>query len=95
MEKEVLEVNQNVSKSIRKVKTAFLVLAAIGVIIVICNLIVGNVNSKNEDIYWSLLCGSILVPIITIPLINGFATIVKSAEYHNARVESKYEIKSK
>ncbi len=95
MEKEVLEVNQNVSKSIRKVKTAFLVLSAIGVIIVIGNLIAGNVNSNNEDIYWSLLCCSVLVPLINIPLINGFATIVKATEYHNAQVESKYEIKSK
>ena len=93
MEKEVLVVNQKVSKTISNLKIVVLILSAIGVIAFVGNLIAGNLNSMNENIYVNLLLVSILQPIIAIPLINGFATIVKSAEYNNAQVESKYQIK--
>ena len=36
---------------------------------------------------------AILSLVFIIPFIKGFITIVKSAEYHNAQVESKYDIK--
>ena len=47
---------------------------------------------------WSyLLIGFVISAIITyvftLPVIRGFIVIVKTAEYHNAKVASKYDIK--
>lgn len=95
MEKEVLEVNQNVSKSLSKVKTLFVVLAVIGAILGVILFIAGIAIYEDAAVAAGvgLVVSAIITFVITLPLFKGFITIVKTAEYHNAQVESKCYIK--
>ena len=95
MEKEVLEVNQNVSKSLSAAQTLFKIFATIGLILGVILVIVGGVDNEGAAIatgVW-LIVSAILTFGIALPLFKGFITIVKTAEYHNAQIESKYNIK--
>lgn len=95
MEKEVLDVNQNASKSLSKVKTVFMVLSVIGAILGVILFIVGIEQYEDEVIATGigLVISAIITFVIIIPFFNGFITIVKAAEYHNAKIESNYDIK--
>ena len=95
MEKEILEVNQDASMSLSKVKKVFQVLAVLGVVLGVILFIAGI--AQYEDGAVAAGVGFVISAIITyvfpLPIIRGFIAIVKTAEYHNAEVESKYDIK--
>lgn len=97
MEKEVLEVNHDASKSLSKVKTVFSVLAVLGAILGVILFIAGIAQYEDGTVAAGVgfVISAIITFVFTLPFIRGFIAIVKAAEYHNTQVESKYEIKSK
>lgn len=95
MEKEILEVNQNASKSLSKVKKVFQVLAVIGAVLGVILFIAGIAQYEDGAVAAGVgfVISAIITYVFTLPIIRGFIAIVKTAEYHNAKVESKYDIK--
>ena len=94
MEKEILEVNQNASKSLSKVKKVFQVLAVLGVVLGVILFIAGIAQYEDGAVAAGVgfVISAIITYLFTLPVIRGFIVIVKTAEYHNAKVESKYDI---
>ena len=95
MEKEILEVNQDASKSLSKVKKVFQALAVIGAVLGVILFIAGIAQYEDGAVAAGVgfVISAIITYVFTLPIIRGFIAIVKTAEYHNAKVESKYDIK--
>lgn len=95
MEKEVLEVKQDASKTLSKVKTVFWVITVLtgilGVLGIISCIITDEYRGIGNAVALAFFAATNLV--LTLPVLHALITIVKAAEYHNAKVESKYDIK--
>ncbi len=94
MEKKILNVDNRVSFNLSLLRTFFIFISVLMLIVSVILIVVAFVEYEEEyiPIGFSLALSAIGILIFTLPFIRGFITIVESAEYVKAEIISKYEI---
>ena len=94
MEKKILNVDNRGSFNLSLLRTFFIFISVLMLIVSVILIVVAFVEYEEEyiPIGFSLALSAIGILIFTLPFIRGFITIVESAEYVKAEIISKYEI---
>ena len=94
MEKETLKVDNRGSFNLSLIRTFFIVISVIMLIVGVILIVVAFVEYDEEylPIGFSLALGAIGALFFTLPFFRGLITIVESAEYVKAEKKYKYNI---